>query len=144
MGKFMEEDISHKERSSVFKDSFKEVVEYYKETEMQVWEEAATISLIDTGADVGLFDMSDIIIVYDSQTFEPSIVTERIYKKNYTPLEWHRMKKYMKSKTKVVTQELGFNIRITYSRDYIDYVHYKEEWWQWALKMQKERGRSVL
>lgn len=144
MGKLMDEDISGKTRSNVFYDSFKETVTFYGDQEMEVWEEAATVSLINTDSTVGLFDLSDIIIVYDSETGAPSIVTERVYKKNYSFFEWGKLKRYMRNKTKIITQELGFNVRVSYSRDYIDYVHYKEEWWQWALRMQKERGCSVL
>lgn len=140
----MDESIAGASRSNVFYDSFKETVEFYKDTEMEVWESAATISLINTDSSVGLFDLSDIIVVYDNETGSPSIVTERVYKKNYSFLEWLKLKRYMRNKTKIITQELGYNIRISYSRDYIDYVHYKEEWWQWALRMQEERGRSVL
>lgn len=133
----MDTDISGRVRDNVFYDTFHETVEFYKDTQMEIWEEAATISLIDTGADVGLFDKSDIIVVYDQETAKPSIVTERIYKRNYTRWEWRKMKKYFKAKTSIVSQELGFNIRVSYGRDYIDYVHYKEEWWQWAVKNAK-------
>ena len=54
-------------RDNVFYDTFEEVVSFYKDSaqSMEVWEEAATITLIDTEADVGLFDKSDIIVVYD-------------------------------------------------------------------------------
>lgn len=138
MGKLSDENIEGKVRSNVFYDSFKETVTFYKDTRMEIWEEAATISLFDTDVETGLFNKSDIIIVYDKETFAPTIVTERIYKKNYTKLEWLKMKRYLRSKLSIVKQELGFNIRVSFSREYIDYVHYKEEWWQWAIKHSKQ------
>ena len=137
MGRLMEEDITGKVKSNVFHDTFKETVEFYKDTRMEVWEESYTITLINTGAEVGLFDKSDIIVVYDAETFLPSIVTERIFKKNYSKRDWYKIRKYLKYKTSIIKQELGYNVRISFASDYIDYVHYKEEWWQWALKRQQ-------
>lgn len=134
MGKMMDADITGSHRDNVFYDTFKETVTFYADTQMEIWEEAATITLIDTDAETGLFDKSDIIIVYDKDTYKPSIVTERIYKRNYTGRQWSRLVRYLRYKTKIITQELGFNIRISFDKDYVDYVHYKEEWWQWALK----------
>lgn len=137
MGRLMEEDITSKVKSNVFYDTFKETVEFYKNARMEVWEESYTITLINTGAEVGLFEKSDIIIVYDAETFLPSIVTERIFKKNYSKRDWYKIRKYLKYKTSIIKQELGYNVRISFASDYIDYVHYKEEWWQWALKRQQ-------
>lgn len=137
MGRLMEEDITGKVKSNVFYDTFKETVEFYKNERMEVWEESYTITLINTGAEVGLFDKSDIIVVYDAETFLPSIVTERIFKKNYSKRDWYKIRKYLKYKTSIIKQELGYNVRISFASDYIDYVHYKEEWWQWALKRQQ-------
>lgn len=130
----MDEDISGRVRDNIFYDTFKETVEFYNDTKLEIWEEAATISLADTGPAVGLFDKSDIIVVYSKEDCRPSIVTERIYRKNYTAYQWYKMKRYLRNKLSVIKQELGFNIRVSYSNDYIDYVHYKEEWWQWAVK----------
>lgn len=127
-----------RELSNIFYDTFSEVVTMYDNTNMEVWEETCTISLANTLSNVGLFDKSDIIVAYDLDTHLPTIVTERIYRRNYTFKEWYRMRRYLKEKLKVIKQELGFNIRVSYSKDYIDYVHYKEEWWQWALKHPKE------
>ena len=124
--------------SNIFYDTFSEVVDNYDKTNMEVWKETCTISLADTKADVGLFDKSDIIVAYNIETHLPTIVTERIYRCNYSWRDWYRMRKYLKEKLKVIKQELGFNIRVSYSKDYIDYVHYKEEWWQWALQHTKE------
>ena len=137
MGRLMEEDITGKVKSNVFFDSFKETVEFYKDTPMEVWEESYTITLINTASDIGLFDKSDIIVVYDADTFLPSIVTERIFKKNYSTKDWLKIRRHLKYKTSIIKQELGYNIRISFASDYIDYVHYKEEWWQWALKRQQ-------
>lgn len=134
MGKMLNENIESRIRDNVFYDSFKETVEFYKDTKMEIWEEARTISLFNTDVKTGLFDKSDIIVVYDAEDFRPTIITERIYRKNYTWNEWRKMKRYLRHKLSIIKQELGFNIRVSFSREYIDYVHYKEEWWQWAIK----------
>lgn len=134
MSNLMNENIQLAQKSNVFYDSFKEVVESYKDEVSEVWEESATICLIDTSADTGLFAKSDIIIMYDKETCKPMIVTERIYKKNYTRREWWKMRSYLNHKLRIIKTELGFNIKVSFSRDYIDYIHYKEEWWQWAKK----------
>lgn len=124
--------------SNIFYDTFAEVVDRYKCSNMEVWTETCTLSLSDTDETIGLFGHSDIIAVYDIESHLPTIITERIYRKNYKFLQWYRMKKHLRSKLRIVTQELGFNIRISYGNGYIDYIHYKEEWWQWALKHSKQ------
>ena len=136
MGKLMDENIDGRVRDNVFYDSFREVVDFYKDTKMEIWEDAATLVLIDTDINTGLFDKSDIIIVYDKETCKPSIVTERVYRRNYSIKNWHKLTRYLRLKSSVVKQELGFNVRISYSHGFIDYVHYKEEWWEWASKRQ--------
>lgn len=123
--------------SNIFYDSFHEVVKLYSDDNKEVWEEAATICLFNTGSAIGLFDKSDIIIVYDRETSLPSIVTERIYKENYTFWQWLRLKNYFRKKLSLIKQELGFNIKVSFTSGYIDYIHYKEEWWQWAKKQAK-------
>jgi len=128
--------------SNIYYDTFNEVANHYKDSDdMDIWEESCTISLRGTAANIGLFDKSDIIAVYDLETHLPVIITERIYKKNYSKFEWRKMKKYMQHKIRIVKHELGFNIRVAYNKDYIDYIHYKEEWWQWALKQSKNVKR---
>lgn len=128
--------------SNIFYDTFAEVVNHYKGTVMEVWEETCTITLSSTDANIGLFNKSDIIAVYDLETHLPTIITERIYRKNYSFMQWVNMKRYMRYKLRVVKHELGFNLKISYSRDYIDYVHYKEEWWQWAIRNSKAESSS--
>ena len=130
-------DITGRVQDNVFYDSFPETVAFYEDTQKEIWEDSLTISLFNTPAQVGLFPQSDIIVVYDKETLMPTIVTERIYKKNYKAREWRKMVRLLKNKTDLIKQELGFNIRVSFSYHYIDYVHYKEEWWQWALKHTK-------
>ena len=75
----------------------------------------------------------------DHETLEPMIVTERVFKRNYTRREWFKLKHYLKAKISVLKQELGFNIRISFDKDFIDYIHYKEEWWTWAQRQKKSQ-----
>lgn len=129
-----DENITLAQKSNVFYDSFKEVVESYADEVTDVWEESATICLADTSVETGLFPKSDIIIMYDKETSKPMIVTERVYKRNYTSREWRKLKRFLRHKLSVIKTELGFNIKVTFSHDFLDYVHYKEEWWQWAKR----------
>lgn len=134
----MKVDITGRVQDNVFYDTFEETVAFYKDTQKEIWEENLTISLFDTGSDVGLFDKSDIICVYDKDTHLPMIVTERIFRKNYSKVEWYKMKRYLRYKLAIIKQELGFNIRVSFDKQFIDYIHYKEEWWQWALKQKQQ------
>lgn len=122
--------------TNVFYDSYNKMINYY-EGQMEVWDSAKTISLIDTNAAVGLFDKSDIIIAYDKETNNPYIITERVFARNYTPRQWHKLRHNLLEKTSIIKQELGYNIQISFGIGYIDYIHYKEDWWQWAVKFAK-------
>ena len=127
-------------QSNVFYDTFDEMFDIYTECKKEIWEETKTVTLYDAPYTVGLFPKSDIIIVYDNDTLKPTIVTERLYRKDYTFVRWLKLKSYLRHKTKLIKQELGYNVRISYAKDYIDYVHYKEEWWQWALKQKQQQS----
>lgn len=120
---------------NVFYDCYVEVKHY--PCEKEVWEESRTISLIDTDNTIGLFGKSDIIIAYD-ENGQPSVITERIYKRNYSLLNWLRIHFYLRTKISVIRQELGFNIAISFGAAYIDYIHYTEEWWKWANQLAKK------
>ena len=133
----MKVDITGRVQDNVFYDTFEETVAFYKDTQKEIWEENLTISLFYFVFDVGLFDKSDITCVYDKDTHLPMIVTERIFRKNYSKVEWYKMKRYLRYKLAIIKQELGFNIRVSFDKQFIDYIHYKEEWWQWALKRQQ-------
>ena len=122
---------------NVFYDTFDEVKQY--EFVSDVWEEACVICLADSSSDVGLFAKSDIIISYDKQTRKPTIITERIFRKNYSARDWRKMQRFLRNKLKVIREELGFHISVSFARDYIDYVHYKQEWWLWAKNIAEQR-----
>mgnify|MGYP003416149836 CR=1 FL=1 len=131
--KHKEEQHEEERLTNVFYDEYHDMVRLYK-GEMEIWDKAKTLSLIDTGPEVGLFNKSDIIIAYDQETDLPNIVTERIFSRNYTKVEWYKLRRNLLNKTKVITQELGFNIQISFGINYLDYIHYKEDWWKWAIK----------
>ena len=131
--KHKEEQHEEERLTNVFYDEYHDMVRLYK-GKMEIWDKAKTLSLIDTGKEVGLFDKSDIIIAYDQETDLPNIVTERIFSRNYTKIEWYKLRRNLLNKTKVITQELGFNIQISFGINYLDYIHYKEDWWKWAIK----------
>lgn len=116
------------DKSNVFYDTFPEVKAYYASEVTEVWESALTIVMSNTGRDTGLFPKSDIIIVYNKADLKPLIVTERIFKKNYSYWDWRRVKAILKRTVRVLKHDLGFNLSISVARNYIDYVHYKEDW----------------
>lgn len=134
MGKMADADLTGCVRDNIFYDTYAEVVAFYKDQNLEAWEEKGVISLRNTDKNTGLFDKSDIIIVYDQETFHPTIVTERLYKKNYKRGEFRRIERYLKLKAKTINYELGFSVKVTFSRDYIEFIHYKEEWWEWVQK----------
>lgn len=121
---------------NVFYDYYDEVKKYACVTD--IWEDARTIMLADTGKEIGLFDKSDIIIMYNKEG-KPQIITERIYRKNYTSREWRGLCRVLRNKLKYIREELGFYISVSYTRDYMDYVHYKQEWWLWAKEQVSAR-----
>ena len=130
--KHKQEQHEEERLTNVFYDEYHDMVRLYK-GKMEIWDKAKTLSLIDTGPEVGLFNKSDIIIAYDQEDL-PNIVTERIFSRNYTKVEWYKLRRNLLNKTKVITQELGFNIQISFGINYLDYIHYKEDWWKWAIK----------
>lgn len=122
---------------NVFYDHYEEVKQYTCKKE--VWEEGKIITLTDTDNTIGLFGCSDIIIAYGDDGM-PNVITERIYRKNYKWHEWFKVRLSLQTKISVIKQELGYNISISFSRNYIDYIHFKEDWWLWA----KERLKSPV
>lgn len=114
---------------NVFYDHYDEVKTYSCVAE--VWDESKTIVLTNTDKRTGLFADTDIIIMYGKDGY-PCIITERIFKKNYTKMQWWNLQRMFRNKLKVIQEELGYFISVSYTKDYIDYVHYKQEWWLWA------------
>lgn len=125
---------------NIFYDSFDELREHYNDYITEIWEESKTVCMAHTNAEIGLFGDSDIIAVYDENN-KPSVITERIYKKNYKWWVWIHIKRMLHDKVKYCCHEMGYNLKMSSSMEYIDFVHYKEEWWEWARKMQSARLR---
>lgn len=122
---------------NVFYDKFFEMREHYSDYITEIWEETKTVCMAHTNSEIGLFGDSDIIAVYDEND-NPSVITERIYRKNYSWREWLHIKRILKDKVKWIGSEMGFDIRVTTSREFVDFIHYKEEWWEWARKIQQK------
>ena len=49
-------------------------------------------------------------------------------KKDFSNIEWLEFMRSLKTKLKFTDMELGYRIRVSYTKDHIDYVHYKKEW----------------
>lgn len=109
----------------------------YPKKHCEVWESKRTISLFNTPAVVGSFNKSDIILVYSRDTNKPDVVTERIYRKNYSLPEWVAMNKRLREKVKNVTSELGFRFTVRFGTKFIDCIHYREEWFRWVRKQKQ-------
>lgn len=120
---------------NVFYDSFDEVKQYEFVTE--VWEESKVICLADTSAEVGFFPKSDIIIFYNKETLKPVVITERIFKKDYTRREWKRKCKHLLNKVEICQSELGFDISVTISKDFLDFSHCKGTYWKEWVSLQR-------
>lgn len=129
------EELTYK--CNVFYDSYHKLTTNYAGT-IDIWAENFTVGLYDTDETIGIFKHSDIIIKYDKDLAIPYLISERIYRYNYSFLEWFKLTRRLKHKAKVVGYELGFNIQISFNVNYIDYVHYKEEWWLWVLKKSQQ------
>lgn len=102
---------------------------------------------------IGRTEFSDVIIVYDPQTFTPQIVTERIYRKYYDSDEDYRgacnnVLAYMKVsaqdeygftfKTPEQSKDrYGFAFKKAVTESYLEFVRYKAEVWQ-CVKLREE------
>lgn len=139
-----EQNIEHT-FDNIFYDYYEELTIHYTDYITELWPESRTVCLADTPAEIGLFAHSDIIAVY-GEDGRPSVITERIWRKNYYDdslksvfskgwRQWRHINHMLNEKVKYVGQELGYNIKVTKGRDYIDYIHYKEEWWEWARRL---------
>lgn len=145
MGKLMKEDITGKEKSTLMSDSFKEVVEFYKDCDMEVFEEAALICIYDTDGAIsfGGFPKADIIINYNRETGRPGLITARAFRKNYKFSWWIQKIIELKFKQRTTAYEGAdingerFNLHIDFQRKYIDYELFKEEWFELAKKNAK-------
>ena len=118
-------------KANIHYTNFTEAKEVFAPYITEVFEKTKTLCLADTGDGIGLFRKSDIITVYDSDDM-PVIVNERIFRSNYSLVEWLKIKRMLKKKLRYVKAELGFEISVSQTINYLDYVHFKEYWWKWA------------
>lgn len=86
------------------------------------------IAFYDTDDLIGLFKKSDVIIQYNDKD-EPIMVTERLYERDCVERYWDKTIETLQAKLNNVNTELGFNVSISIDKDYIDYIHYKKEWY---------------
>ena len=106
----------------------------YKDYKMDYWEKALVLCIPEAGSSLNTDVKSDIIVVYDALTHLPSIITERLFRNNYSFSEWWKLKRYLQFKYRHIKHDNGYNLKIVFNREYADIIHYKEEWWQWAVK----------
>ena len=129
MGKLRDEDITGKVKGTVFNDHYAEVLAFYNEYDIEEWEEAGMLVIKDTKSDVGLRDHSDVIIVYDQNTCEPMLVTERIHRRNEGFWEWRRHKRLALNTVKFEPRLFNtFDVKVSIGKDYIDYIYTKGDW----------------
>lgn len=118
-------------KANIHYTNFTEAKKVFASSITDVFENTKMIYLEDTVDDIGLFRKSDIVIVYDNDDM-PVIVNERIFRSNYSLAEWLKIKRMLKKKLRYVKAELGFEISVSQTINYLDYVHFKEYWWKWA------------
>ena len=114
-------------RSNVFYDTLSEMMELYKDTQKEIWEPHRTVLLYDTDAETGLFDKSDIIIIYGEDGF-PVCITERIYRSDYTFQQWRKICHSLRLRVKTFKEEQGFLMSLSIQKNSLDFIHYKEEY----------------
>ena len=102
--------------------TFDELKEYLSDCKYEAIYNNKLVSFIDTDNKVGMFRRSDFVILYGDDN-KPISVTERIYRRNYSILEWLRMLWQLRIKSKFLYQEYGFDILISIRGTFIDYSH---------------------
>lgn len=112
------------------------LLETLKEYDVEAWDESNMIAFYDTDSKVGLFSKSDMICIYDENN-KPVSVTERLHRSNCTLRYWWKIGRMLRNKVKHVKQELGFSMCVTFSHDYIDYSHFKQDWYTMIAEGQK-------
>ena len=96
-------------RSNVFYDTLPEMMNIY------------------TDGETGLFDKSDIIIIYDEEGY-PVCVTERIYRSDYTFRQWHKIRRSLRLRVSTFKEEFGYRMSLSVQKNALDFIHYKEEY----------------
>ena len=117
--------------SFIFQDTFKKVKQHPNVVE--VCEELNTLVL---SGGVGLFSKSDIIIMYD-KAGNPRVITERLFKKDYKPSEFRKLRRSLINKCNVLGYEFDFRISVTVSKDYVDYTHCYRDYWTYLKEMRR-------
>lgn len=114
-------------RSNVFYDTLPEMMNIYNDVQKEIWETKHTVCLYDTDGETGLFDKSDIIIIYDEEGY-PVCVTERIYRSDYTFRQWHKIRRSLRLRVSTFKEEFGYRMSLSVQKNALDFIHYKEEY----------------
>ena len=104
-----------------------------KEYNIERWDESNMVAFYDTDSKVGLFSKSDMICIYDEND-KPVSITERLHRKNCKLMYWLKTGRMLRNKVK----QMGFSMCVTFSHDYIDYTHFKQDWYTMIAEGQKQ------
>ena len=118
----------------MFLKSYEEIKEVYADRITEIWEPSFTIIMTDTDQTVGSFPCSDLIFIFSPQG-EMVIMTERLFREKYSFIKWMKLLtglKLKKSKHSKTYSGMDIKESISYSKEFIDIVHYKKWWHEWA------------
>lgn len=91
------------------------------------------------GSLLGHFDVSDIILLFSRQD-TCILAAERIHKEDFSKLEWYLTKyKIYKIYKKLNEVDTELLVNLTVSKDYIEIISCREEWYQCVQEVYMEQ-----
>lgn len=118
---------------SVYHMTYEEAKEAYKNTDIECLDSRLIIS-IRNSSKIGLYELSDVIIKYNSDDRLPVVIAERIYKCNYSPDEYRKRLDQWKRKVRYIDTENTYRVEMSIEKDYADYIYYSKGWLKRQLK----------
>lgn len=119
-----------KEKKTTYSESapyvltFQELREVVPDVKVSTSLKNTRVAFVDVDERLGMFRRSDFIIIYGDDG-KPIVVTERVYRRNYSIFDWWKLKRQLKEKSKHIRQEYGYDITIDIQGRYFDYTHYR-------------------
>lgn len=118
----------------MFDKDYNQIRDSYKDFITEIWEESFTIIMVDTRSDIGITPCSDIILVF-APTGELVLMTERVYRKNYTWYSWLKVKKLIQAERSKSKIDATLYTSINHGENFVDLTIYKKWWHEWAREL---------
>lgn len=127
---------------------YQDIIEYFKDNDclQNLSNDTMCVVSLRNLPYIGRTEFSDIIIIYDPNTYKPMIVTERLYRKFYNSDADYRgaceqILEYMQMATHdefgftfkdptTSRDKNGFRFKKASTEDYFEFTRYKAEVWQ--------------